>query len=56
MALLMVGAIAGRPDLGFLAVAAWTIVSLGFHAVRLVQAALFRRRGGEIKSWLLEPS
>ncbi len=56
MALLMVGALAGRPDLGFLAVAAWTIVSLGFHAVRLAQAALFRRRGGEIKSWLLEPS
>ncbi len=56
LALLMVGALAGRPDLGFLAVAVWTIVSLSFHAVRLVQAALFRRRGGEIKSWLLEPS
>ena len=56
MALLMVAALLGRPDLGFLAVAVWTIVSLAFHGVRLVQAALVHRRGGEIKSWLLEPS
>ena len=54
MAILMVGALAGRPDWGFLAVAAWTVLSLGFHAVRLAQAAWQRRRGGEIKSWLLE--
>ena len=56
LAILMVGALAGRPDWGFLAVAAWTVLSLGFHAVRLAQAAWLRRRGGEITSWLLEPN
>jgi hypothetical protein len=43
--------IAGRPDLGMLAVAAWTCVSLVFHSVRIIQA--FRVRGtGRLTSWL----
>jgi hypothetical protein len=41
----------GRPDLGILAVAAWTAVSLLIHTLRLGQAALLRRRG-PLRSWL----
>jgi phosphatidylglycerophosphate synthase len=55
LAIMMTGALFGRPDLGFLAVAGWTVLSLLFHAVRVVQAALVRWRGGQITSWLKEP-
>ena len=43
--LLSVGALAGRPDLGLVMVALWTIASLGFHALRLVQAESRARAG-----------
>jgi len=52
LAILTVATLAGRPDVGLVAVAAWTIVSLVFHAVRLVQATIVRARGGRIVSWL----
>lgn len=42
----------GRPDLGLLAVAAWTVFSCLFHLVRLIQAWAARARGGTIESWL----
>jgi len=45
----------GRPDLGIVAVAIWTAVSLGVHALRLLQAALARRRG-KLESWLAAPT
>ena len=56
LAILMVGALVGRPDLGFIAVAAWTLISLLFHVMRIVQAAWVLYRGGEIRSWLSEPN
>jgi phosphatidylglycerophosphate synthase len=37
--LLTLSVIAGRPDLGFLAVAVWTVISLLVHTLRLAQAA-----------------
>jgi hypothetical protein len=46
-----VGTIAGRPDLGIVMVALWTLVSFTFHGVRLVQAFALRRRGGAIEPW-----
>ena len=49
--LLSVGALGGRPDLGLVMVALWTLASLGFHSVRLAQAALESRRGTEIRRW-----
>ncbi|MEX0923885.1 MAG: CDP-alcohol phosphatidyltransferase family protein [Rhodovibrionaceae bacterium] len=52
--LLTLATLAGRPDLGFYAVAVWTVLSLMFHAVRLLQAAWIRLRGGEVRSWLLD--
>ena len=41
-----------RPDIGLELVAAWTIVSLIFHAVRLAQANERAARGLPIRSWL----
>lgn len=49
--LLTAAMLAGRPDIGIEAVAAWTVVSLAIHAVRLFQAAMQRRRG-PLRSWL----
>jgi hypothetical protein len=49
--LLSVGAIAGRPDLGLVMVALWTIASLGFHALRLVRAEAGRARGEAPVPW-----
>jgi hypothetical protein len=43
------------PDLGIVAVAIWTAVSLAVHALRLLQAASARRRG-KLESWLAAPT
>jgi phosphatidylglycerophosphate synthase len=54
--LLLTGSVlVGRPDLGIVAVAVWTAVSLAVHALRLLQAALARRRG-KLHSWLAAPT
>jgi phosphatidylglycerophosphate synthase len=52
MVILFASMLFARPDLGLIAVAWWTILSLLFHLVRLLQAMLVRARGGEIRSWL----
>ncbi len=52
--LLTVAVLVGRPDLGILAVAVWTVLSLIVHAVRLVQAGV-ARRDGPLRSWLSAP-
>lgn len=52
MVILFVSTLLQRPDIGIIAVAVWTIVSLLFHAVRLVQAEVDHRRGGVQQSWL----
>lgn len=50
--LLLTGAVLfGRPDLGIIAVAAWTALSLLVHTVRMIQAAFLRFRG-PLRSWL----
>jgi phosphatidylglycerophosphate synthase len=51
--MLTAGALAGRPDLGLLAVAAWTAASIGVHAVRIVQA-LWATRKGPLGSWMAQ--
>lgn len=48
--LLSAGWAVGRPDAGFAALALWTVASIVFHAVRIVQAGLERRRGHAIRS------
>ena len=49
--LLTASVLIGRPDLGIVAVAVWTVASLAIHALRLLQAAVARRRG-PLRSWL----
>jgi phosphatidylglycerophosphate synthase len=50
--ILFAGLLAGRPDWGIVAVAAWTMISLVVHFMRLVQAMLVARSGGAVVSWL----
>lgn len=52
LALLTGAALMGRPDLGLVAVAGWTLVSLLFHGVRLLAALSARRRHAGLESWL----
>ena len=52
LAILTIATVIGRPDTGLVAVAAWTLISLLFHLVRLIQAALWRARGHAVSSWL----
>jgi phosphatidylglycerophosphate synthase len=54
LAILTVAVLVGAPAEGFVAVAAWTVISLAFHLVRIAQAFLVRSRGQPIRSWLTE--
>ena len=54
IAILFFATLAGRPDIGLIAVAWWTIISLVVHAVQLVQAYAERRAGRPIVSWMEE--
>lgn len=54
MAILFVATLAGRPDLGLIALAWWTVISLVVHAVRLAQAYAQNRSGRPIVSWMEE--
>lgn len=54
MVILTVSLLFGRPDLGFLAVAVWTLICVPFHIVRLLQAGAERLMGRPIRSWLSE--
>ena len=52
MIILVAALLFRRPDIGLELVAAWTIISLIFHAVRLAQASERLGRGERIVSWL----
>jgi phosphatidylglycerophosphate synthase len=52
MVILLAFLLAGRPDLGLIGVAAWTIISLLVHLVQLAQALAARARGRPVTSWL----
>ncbi len=52
MVLLIAGLIFARPDLGLMAVAAWTLISLLVHAWQVVQAEAMHARGQKLTSWL----
>mgnify|MGYP005856466695 CR=1 FL=1 len=54
MAILFFSLLAGRPDLGIVAVAMWTAVCFAVHLIRLGQALQRRARGQAIVSWLAE--
>lgn len=55
MVILFFATLAGRPDIGIIAVAWWTILSCVVHGVRLAQAEAARAKGQVITSWLDEP-
>lgn len=52
MVILFVALVMRRPDIGLIAVAWWTVISLLVHAVRLIQAYATKRSGGRIVSWM----
>lgn len=52
LVLLLIGTLAGRPDLGFVAVAVWTAVSLVIHPLQIIAAERARAREGALSSWL----
>ena len=52
MVILFAAMLFRRPDIGIVAVAIWTILSLAFHAVRFLQAEMQRAKGLELRSWL----
>jgi hypothetical protein len=56
LAILTVFALIGLPLQGFLVVAGWTVISLCFHLVRIVQAGMVKARGEAVDSWLTEPA
>jgi phosphatidylglycerophosphate synthase len=56
MVILLAFLLAGRPGLGLIAVAAWTVSSLLVHLAQLAQALTARARGRPVTSWLAEPS
>jgi phosphatidylglycerophosphate synthase len=54
LAIMTIAVIAGRVDIGFLAVAVWTVLSLAFHFLRIGQAIAMKARGEPVRSWLME--
>ena len=54
MIMLTAGLVAGRPDLGLLAVAAWHALSMAVLVARLLQGTVARLRGAAIHSWFTE--
>ena len=49
--LLSAATLVGRPDIGLMLVALWTLFSIGFHMVRVFQALGQRLRGQSIAVW-----
>lgn len=48
-------ALAGQPGWGLTAVAVWTSLSIGVHALQLLQGELASRRNRRLSSWLAAP-
>lgn len=53
--ILTVSAIFGRPDLGLIAVAAWTALCFALHLIQLAHAFYVRVKHGPLESWLTRP-
>jgi phosphatidylglycerophosphate synthase len=54
MIMLTLSLVGGRPDLGLVAVAAWTVLSTVILLVRVLQGLRAKRRGESLRSWLAE--
>ncbi len=44
-----------KPDWGLLAVAAWTMICLGLHALQIIQAFSVKRTAGPLNPWMAKP-
>ena len=50
---MFIATLLGRPDIGIIAVAWWTVISLGVHLLQLIQAEIARKqKGAPLTSWL----
>jgi phosphatidylglycerophosphate synthase len=56
MILLTAAVLVGRPDWGFIAVAAWTVLTTGVLLVRMLQGIAHRLTRGRLVSWLADES
>jgi phosphatidylglycerophosphate synthase len=56
MVILAAATLAGRPDIGIVAVAWWTALCCAVHAVRLLEALIRKARGMPVRSWLADPA
>ncbi|MBL8908709.1 MAG: CDP-alcohol phosphatidyltransferase family protein [Rhizobiales bacterium] len=52
LVILTVSVLFGRPDLGLIAVAIWTVLCLLLHGIQLAHAFAVRRRTGRLDSWM----
>ncbi|MDO9461056.1 MAG: CDP-alcohol phosphatidyltransferase family protein [Alphaproteobacteria bacterium] len=52
LVILMAGAMLGRPDIGMIIVAVWTLACIGVHFVQIAQAVACKLRREPIRSWL----
>lgn len=52
MLILVVSLLFGRPDLGLIAIAWWTVLSLLVHVIQVIQLIHALKSGREITSWL----
>jgi phosphatidylglycerophosphate synthase len=55
LVILTIAMLFGRPDLGLVAVAIWTLVCLALHALQLLQAFAAKQRGQPMISWMTAP-
>ncbi len=56
LAILTLAAVAGRPDLGLIAVALWTGLCLILHGIQLAHALWAKRQTGPLVSWMEKPA
>ena len=56
LVILTLSVLLGRPDLGLIGVAVWTVLCLILHGLQLAQAFAAQRRDGALVSWMTKPA
>lgn len=54
LVILTASVLIGRPDIGLIAVAVWTILCLVLHGIQLAHAFAVKRRIGRLESWMTQ--
>jgi phosphatidylglycerophosphate synthase len=55
LVILSAATLLGRPDVGLIAVAAWTVICLVLHGLQLLQALATPKQDGKLVSWMMRP-